>query len=822
MAKIETKPNEPTGSQTKIANRQSSRERRRILVQGLVQGVGFRPFVYGLAVQRHLAGRVWNDAAGVVIEVEGEAACLDDFLRALQQEAPPLAEIERVAWEMLPPRGRDTQFVISRSRTDGERHTLVSPDMGLCHDCLHEMLDPADRRHRYPFINCTNCGPRFTIIHNLPYDRRQTTMASFTMCGDCQREYDTPSNRRFHAQPNACPACGPHVHLLAPGGERVDKDQAIIRAARLLQQGLILAIKGLGGYHLACDATNEAAVARLRRRKHRWDKPLALMAPDLETVKTLCQVDSKEQALLTSQQRPIVLLTAKPSARRQLAAAIAPGLGRLGFMLPYTPLHVLLLQAVGRVLVMTSGNQSDEPIAYEDEDARRRLGQIADAFLCHNRDIHIRCDDSVARVVAGKPLFLRRSRGYAPQPLRVAVEFEQPVLAVGAHLKNTFCLGRGRYAFLSQHIGDLENLETLTSFVRSIEHFKRLFNIEPAIIAHDMHPDYLSTRWANGDLGFNESAIRHPPYITIPVQHHHAHIAGVMAEHGLAGAVIGLAFDGAGYGPDGTVWGGEVFIAHYAGYRRVAHLALMGMPGSEQAIHQPWRMAAAYLYQTFGSDFKQWPLDFVARLKRAEWRGLKSMIDRQVNTPLTSSMGRLFDAIAALLGIRHKVNYEGQAAIELEALASQVNEAGDYPFEFVAGQPTSIETRPLIRAVVADLQKGAPKPVIAARFHNTIVSISVAISEQLRRETKLKRVALRGGVFQNAYLLARTRQRLAASGFEVYCHHKVPPNDGGLALGQAVIAAAKLNEACDRPSGGNTGNENGGMSRPRIFHQYTN
>ena len=783
-------------------------ERRRIWVTGIVQGVGFRPFIYGLATCRGLVGSVWNDASGVIIEVEGNPSRLDDFIIAVEQNAPPLANVERIRWETVPRSDHLTKFFIAESETQTDREVFVSPDTALCDDCWQEMLDPNDRRYRYPFINCTNCGPRFTIIRDVPYDRHQTTMAAFTMCPDCQREYDDPLDRRFHAQPNACPLCGPQVKLFKTDGDVIDGDQAITTAVELLIQGRILAIKGLGGYHLACDASSEQAVNRLRQRKHRWDKPFALMAPNIETVEALCYVNQQEHQLLTSQQRPIVLLQTRSSAGQYLGTAVAPGQYTLGMMLPYTPLHVLLLQVMDRVLVMTSGNQSDEPIAYVDDDARQRLGAIADAFLSHNRDIHMRCDDSVVRVVADKTIFLRRSRGYAPQPLSLDVEFERPVLAVGAHLKNIFCLGRSRHAFLSHHIGDLENLETLTSFTHGIDHFQRLFGIEPAIIAHDMHPDYLSTQWAQGNLRSSPSEIE-----LVSVQHHHAHIASVMVEHGLTEPVIGLAFDGTGYGPDGTVWGGEVLVADYTDYRRVACLTPVAMPGGEQAIRQPWRMAAAYLYQTYGNEFEHLPLDFVARLNQNKWPTLKHMIDRRVNAPLTSSMGRLFDAIAALIGLRDEVNYEGQAAVELETLAIQANDEGEYPFELVemnvdetmtpgqkissptdlpSIQPGFIETRPLIQAIVTNLQQGVPESIIAARFHNTIARMSLAVCEQLHRETGLTQVALSGGVFQNAYLLEKTVQKLKSSGFKVYLNNKVPPNDGGLALGQAVIAAAQL------------------------------
>ncbi|MGI8586618.1 MAG: carbamoyltransferase HypF [Chloroflexia bacterium] len=753
-------------------------ERRRIRVQGIVQGVGFRPFVYGLAARHALGGYILNDSAGVTIEVEGEAASVEAFVRSVHDDPPPLALVERVAWERIPPNG-DTAFVIEQSRGTAEKRALISPDVCACDDCLRELFDPADRRYRYPFTNCTNCGPRFTIIRDVPYDRSQTTMDVFPMCEDCRREYDDPLNRRFHAQPNACPRCGPQVSLMRPGaGEPTTADAAIREAQRLLSDGAILAVKGLGGYHLACDALNGEAVARLRARKHREGKPFALMAPDPAAVEEFCLISEDERAWLTGRRRPIVLLRRRePNA---IPEEVAPGQSCLGFMLPYTPLHYLLTD---RVLVMTSGNISDEPIAYRDDDAFERLGGIADAFLTHNRAIHMRCDDSVVRGAGRSLFFMRRSRGYAPQPIGTAFEFPVPTLAVGSHLKNTFCLGKGRQAFVSNHIGDLENLETLTSFREGIEHFGRLFDISPEAVAYDLHPDYLATKYAL-DLDV--------PY-KIGVQHHHAHIAGVLAEHGLTGPVIGVAADGTGYGTDGAVWGCEIMAADLRGFERLAHLAYVPLPGGEQAVRQPWRMGAVYLVQAYGDAFLDLDIPFVRRLDRARWRTLAQMAARGINSPQASSLGRLFDAVAALLGVRDEVLYEGQAAIELEAMAEPSDRA--YPFAVVEGNPATLDVAPLIRAIVEELRRGTALPEIAGRFHRTVAEMLSVVCGRAREETGLGRVALSGGVFQNRLLLEQLMTRLEETGFQVYLNRQVPPNDGGLSLGQAAVAAAIMKEA---------------------------
>jgi Hydrogenase maturation factor len=811
------------------------RQRRRIYVQGIVQGVGFRPFIYTLAHRWQLAGSVNNDSHGVTIEVEGPAQVLDTFEHALHCELPPLARIDALQVEEIPVLNENT-FHITQSQVQTERRTLISPDTTICADCLRELFDPQDRRFHYPFINCTNCGPRFTIIKDVPYDRDQTTMRVFPMCPTCQHEYEDPLNRRFHAQPNACPVCGPQVHYIActeqyaATGTTASTQDAIMQAATALAAGAILAIKGLGGYHLACDALNERAVQRLRQRKHREAKPFALMVADLSVARTLCEVSDAEAALLQSYRRPIVLLQQKASC--PVASGIAPNHATLlqylqtdrkggenpipplpasrivhstietknqssnftlGIMLAYTPLHYLLLHACAEIfpthrpvaLVMTSANLSEEPIAYKDEDARTRLAPIMDGMLLHNREIHMRCDDSVTRIVAGEEQLIRRSRGYVPEPLNLAWEFPQPVLACGAHLKNTFCLGKGKQAFMSHHIGDLENLETLLSYREGITHFQHIFDIQPTVIVHDLHPDYLATQYAL------DSPIEHK----IGVQHHHAHIASVMAEHGLSDPVIGIAADGSGYGTDGAIWGGEIMIADLTSFERKAHLAYVPLPGGEQAVRQPWRMAAVYLQQTYGESFQTLPLPFIQQLDRAKWHTLAQMIERRLNCPLTSSLGRLFDGVAALMGLRTHVLYEGQAAIELEMLATSWHQPVT-PYSITQqweDKPVQeLSYGPLVRAVVEDLIHGIEPAQSARRFHRSVAALLAQNCLQVRAQTGITKVALSGGVFQNKLLLEDLISLLQQNNFQVYRNRRVPPNDGGLALGQAAIAAAQL------------------------------
>lgn len=798
----------------------STIQRRRIVIQGIVQGVGFRPFVYGQALRWQLVGFVCNDSRGVTIEVEGSLESLDGFQQALREQTPPLARVDSMAIELLSP-CHENSFSITHSQKGTERHALISPDCATCDDCLRELFDPADRRYRYPFINCTNCGPRFTIVQDVPYDREKTTMQVFPMCPICQSEYDDPLNRRFHAQPNACPTCGPQVDFVdwmdvidgnddgrrkrplpasTPLPPLQNGGDLITTAAQQLAQGAILAIKGLGGYHLACDALNVEAVRQLRARKHREAKPFALMVPDIETARLLCKVSEAEATLLQSHRRPIVLLTQR--AHCPVAPGVAPSCNSLGVMLPYTPLHHLLLRDFassiepGRAaaLVMTSGNLSDEPIAYHDDDARQRLASIAGAMLTHNRDIHMRCDDSVIRIAAGGEQFFRRSRGYAPEPIALSSGLPAPLLACGGHLKNTFCLGKGRQAFISSHIGDLENVETLTSFREGIQHYQRLFDVYPQAIAYDLHPEYLATKYAlDADIPQK-----------IGVQHHHAHIASVLAEHGLSDSVIGIAADGTGFGTDGAVWGCEILAADLVDFARLAHLAYVPLPGGEQAVRQPWRMAATYLAHTCGDAFLELDIPFARQLDRSKWRALSQMIARGINSPQTSSLGRLFDAIAALIGLRNEVLYEGQAAIELEMLAVGTrfiasSHAGvqTYPYtiqryEASESKSATLDVSPMIRAIVSDIQQGVSPSHIASRFHRTIAELLAAAACEARERTGLHRVALSGGVFQNRLLLETLVARLEEIGFQVYINRRVPPNDGGLSLGQLAVAAARI------------------------------
>ena len=750
----------------------SQRVRTAVRVEGIVQGVGFRPFVYSLATRLGLGGLVGNDVDGVFAEIEGAPEAVKEFLLSLERDAPPLARIERVTATPLAPDGCAV-FAIAPSAPDGQRHALVPADTAACADCLAELADPADRRYGYPFINCTNCGPRFTIIGDVPYDRALTTMAGFAMCRRCAAEYHDPADRRFHAQPVCCPACGPRLSLLRPDGTQVLGDPLTI-AAGVLRQGQALAVKGLGGYHLAVEAASESAAAALRQRKHREDKPFAVMVADAAAAARLCEVSQAEADLLASPRRPIVLLARRPDA--SIAAAVAPGNRQLGIMLPYTPLHHLLLRQAGGPIVLTSGNVSDEPIAFRDADALSRLSGLADAFLTNDRAIHIRTDDSVVRAFRGRPSVLRRSRGYVPEPLAVRAGFRRPVLACGAELKNTFCLGSGGRAFISQHIGDLENYETLRSFSEGIEHFKRLFDITPELVAHDLHPDYLSTRYAAGLSGVELAG----------VQHHHAHIASCLADNGADGPVIGVAFDGTGYGTDGTIWGGEFLVADLAGFERAGHLAAVPMPGGAAAIRQPWRMAAAYLDAAGGPLAG---LD-VARRNEASWAPAIQLARRGINAPLTSSAGRLFDAVAAVLGVRDAINYEGQAAVELEQLAD-TTERGSYRARIRPGPPVQVAGADLVRAVADDLIAGTSRAVIAARFHNGVAAVIEECCTLLREQHGLMVVALSGGVFQNLLLCNEVIGRLTARGFDVLVHSQVPCNDGGISLGQAVVAGAR-------------------------------
>jgi len=753
--------------------------RYRIHVTGIVQGVGFRPFIYRLALEAGLVGFVYNDPAGVWIEAQGDFPVLARLLVQLKDDAPPLSKVESVSFEELDEL-EGQSFTIRESPAAGNAFTLVSPDVALCENCLRELNDPADRRYRYPFINCTDCGPRFTIIRDLPYDRPLTTMAEFPLCPDCKAEYEDPLDRRFHAQPVACPVCGPQVQLVdAEGRELAGSKEAIEATVQLLRRGKVLAIKGLGGFHLACDARSDAAVALLRQRKTRLEKPFAVMCPDLDSVRRYCVVDEAAAALLTGNRRPIVLLPRLENGQN-LAAGLAPGQHQLGVMLPYTPLHHLLLGEFTVPLVMTSGNRADEPIAYRNDDALKRLGTLADGFLLHNRPIHLRCDDSVVTTLNDGPYFIRRSRGWSPEPVNLPIELPAHLLAVGAEQKNCFALGRERHAFLSQHIGDMENLAVLRAFEEGIEHYQRLFRVQPEAIAHDPHPEYLPTKWAM------EQGLP-----LIPVQHHRAHIASCLADNGYAGAALGVAWDGTGYGDDGAIWGAELFLADDGtDWRRLCHLGYQPMPGGTAAVRQPWRMAAIWL-ESAGIDPYSIP-GFGEKLAREEWGLIKTAVERGINSPLTSSGGRLFDAIAALLGVRWRSLYEGQPAIELEQLADSA-ETGAYELALdTSRQPWRWNARPLFRQITTDLRIGVARGTIVARFHRGVAAGIRHAVEKAAEETGIRTVALSGGVFQNRLLTTLLANELKQRDFSVLLHRRVPTNDGGLALGQLYLAARRM------------------------------
>jgi hydrogenase maturation protein HypF len=782
--------------------RAPTRQRRGISVRGIVQGVGFRPFIYALAQQHGLAGLVRNDAEGVHIEAEGPAEELDLFLHEIREQAPPLAVVEALSWRPLAVL-EERAFRIEKSREGVTRRALISPDVATCSGCLAEIFDPTDRRYRYPFTNCTNCGPRFTITRSVPYDRAMTTMAHFEMCPECQHEYDDPSDRRFHAQPNACPRCGPQVRLLDRFGHEMHAKPGdpILRASRMLRGRAILAIKGLGGYHLACDPFDAGAVRTLRGRKVRQEKPFALMARDPEQIRSLCRIGPEEEALLTSPARPIVLLERREDSG--VAEEVAPRQKTLGVMLAYTPLHHLLLRDAGIPLVMTSGNNSDEPMAYRDGEALEQLGEIADYFLVHDRPIYMRCDDSVVRIVDREPYQIRRSRGYAPAPLRVAgrdgpsgrLYFSQHTLACGGELKNTLCVAKERHVFISHHIGDLENYETLRSFREGVEHYCRLFDVRPELVAYDLHPEYLSTKYAR--------ELEEEGLPAVGIQHHHAHVASCLADNERPGGerVIGVALDGTGYGTDGAVWGGEFLEGSVAeGFTRRAHLEYAPMPGGAAAIRQPWRMALAHLITLYGEDeTSKLPLVMVREAGEPNVRLVARLIEHRLNTPPTSSAGRLFDAVAALIGVpgTRRTTYEGQAAIELELAAGGDPLAGGlYPFRLRAGEEGwVVETSGIVGGVVEDLLAGHPAGTISSRFHRTMAEVVVRGCEEIREAGGANAVALSGGTFQNLLLLQQVVELLSGKGFTVYRHRRVPANDGGLSLGQAVLAARAFEKA---------------------------
>ncbi len=752
------------------------RARVRIHVDGIVQGVGFRPFVHSLATRLGLSGMVRNDARGVVVEIEGAPIRVDAFAAALQHEAPPLAVVEHIASRAIAATGQ-RGFTIVESSADGTRSILIAPDIATCAACAAEIFDPGNRRYRYPFNNCTNCGPRFTIVRDVPYDRPFTTMSAFAMCANCSREYHDPSDRRFHAQPISCPDCGPKLFLKDRDGAVADGDSIRV-TARLLRGGHIVAIKGIGGYHLACDATSESAVAALRSRKHREDKPFAIMVRDLDAARQLANIDVSQEQLLLSPRRPIVLLQRTP--RAELANSVAMRNRAVGLMLPYTPAHHLLCDEVGAPIVLTSGNVSDEPIAYLDHDAFERLRPIADFFLTHDRAIHTRTDDSVMRVFRAREYPLRRSRGYAPQPISLPWNLRRPILGCGAELKNTFCLAKGRHAFLSHHIGNLENYETLRAFTEGVEHYRRLFAIDPSIVAYDLHPEYLSTKYALELDGVEQ----------IGVQHHHAHVAACLADNNEEGPAIGVAFDGLGFGIDSTLWGGEFLAADLRDFERVGHFESVAMPGGASAIRNPWRMATAYLDAIFGDSIPDY-LEMTRRNARQLPLVIR-ILRAKVNAPLTSSVGRLFDAVAALLGIRDTINYEGQAAVELEQRADPA-EHSDYNLNVGLDADDTLLLRgtDLISAVVDDLRAGTATEIIAARFHNTVAKMIADACTTIRSRRGLEVVALSGGVFQNMLLLSRSVDTLEECGFRILTHRRVPTNDGGISFGQTAIAAAR-------------------------------
>lgn len=767
--------------------------RRRIEIEGVVQGVGFRPFIYRLAQRFGIRGWVLNSSGGVVIEAESDEETLDSFVSAIQAELPPLARIEKlISVEIqdgasVGPQGEDL-FTIRQSTAIAGHFALVPSDVATCTDCFRDFTDASNRRYCYPFTNCTNCGPRYTIIRDVPYDRPKTTMDEFPMCPACQAEYDDPSNRRFHAEPNTCPECGPGLALLskeqmlpgmAPEFTAGAGCNGILQQTRdLIAQGEILAIEGLGGFHLVCDASNDRAVGLLRERKRRSGKAFAIMARDIDAVERYCFVTAADRALLTSCRSPIVLLQGRDGAT--ISQHVAPGNTHLGMMLPYTPLHHLLFDGQARynALVMTSGNLSEEPIVSHNEEVSR-LQNLADHFLLHNRKIQTRVDDSVVQSFEGREYPVRRSRGFVPEPVDLGTPVRE-ILACGGELKNTLCLTKDHYAILSPHIGDLENLETMEFFRETLGHLKRFFRVSPVAVAHDLHPNYLSTRFA-----LEESGLR-----SIGVQHHHAHIASCMADNGLRDRVIGVALDGTGYGTDGKIWGGEFLVCDFAGFQRAAHLSYIPLAGGDSAVRQPWRSALAYLEASFGAEAASLPLPLFNVVPPKQIAFVKTMLSRAIQTVDTSSCGRLFDAVASILGIRHETTYEGQAAIELEAAAA--NDEKSYPFEFTGNEVFQIDLRNTIRSLTKELLDGTQVPAISARFHRTMARIVMETCLRIREQSGLNRVCLSGGTFQNLRLLDHSVNGLRELGFEVFVHHRVPPNDGGLSLGQALVANQQL------------------------------
>jgi hydrogenase maturation protein HypF len=788
---VATQPPKASSTRAKASSR-GSRERRRFAVHGVVQGVGFRPFVWNLASRLRLSGWVRNTSGAVVIEVEGETTILATFATALRSEAPRLARIDSVDTTFVEITG-ERGFRIEESRAVDGEYQPIAPDAATCPECVSDILTPGNRRYGYAFTNCTNCGPRFTIIEDIPYDRPLTTMRHFTMCTACRQEYEDPRNRRFHAQPNACPACGPRLWYADAGGAEITGDPISLAAASIAW-GEIIALKGLGGFQLCCDATYEAAVTRLRHRKHRPAKPFAVMFPNLAAVRRVCHVNDEEAALLEGSARPIVLLQrgtglgAREWDSWSVADSVAPGLQEIGVMLPYTPMHHLLMRAVPGPLVMTSGNVSEEPIAKDNDEAVLRLGAVADRFLLHDREIYARYDDSVVRVVDGTVRMIRRARGYCPLPVRIDTG-EGSVLALGAHLKNTFCVLHAGNAFAGPHIGDLDTLRTLDHHDEALRTYLRLFRTSPGTVAADLHPDYASTHLAER---WWESGARE-----VRVQHHHAHVASVLAEHGLRGNVLGVAFDGVGLGPDHSIWGGEFLLCDERSYRRVAHIAPVRQPGGDACARDGWRMAIAYLAAAgeLGDVPPEWFGEADGAPDSRQWR-LVSRVAGSITAPISTSAGRLFDAVASLIGVAHVSTFEAEAAMRLEALATSAGALPDLkvPDLAFAGEPAVLDTVPLVRTLVSERRRGLPTALLAAMFHECLARGIAGLCVHLGGELGVQRIALSGGVFQNALLLSRVEHLLRDRDLFVYTNHQVPANDGGISLGQALIAASQNRE----------------------------
>jgi hydrogenase maturation protein HypF len=744
-------------------------------ITGLVQGVGFRPFVFRLAEDTELKGYVLNDTSGVLIEVEGQKDKLDDFLIRIEKDKPEISKIYGLQHTYLEETGYK-DFEIRESEEQGDKRASILPDISVCDECINDITDPKNRRFIYPFTNCTNCGPRFTIMKSLPYDRKNTSMKDFRICPECEREYHHVSDRRFHAQPNACHACGPRISLYDGEGNLIcERSDALEKVVNLIRKGNIIAIKGIGGYHLACDATNEEAVDRLRKKKFREEKPMAVMFPDLDAIKAETLINELEKRAINSIEKPVVIV--KKGDKSALAGSVSPDNNTAGVFLPYTPLHHLIMRKLKKPVVATSANITDEPIVKDEKDAFARLSNIADYFLTHNRDIVRRCDDSVVRIVAERQVPVRRSRGFVPLPITVPFRFKKTVLALGPYMNNTIAIGIDNKVFISQHIGDLDTPLAMEFYEETINDFLRLFDVKPVIAVSDMHPGYFSTKF--GEKHYKDKLVK--------VQHHFTHILSCMAENDIPEdtEVIGFAFDGTGYGLDKTVWGGEVIIASYKGFKRAYHMRPYKLPGGDRAVKEPCRTALSLLYETFGDDAVE--IDLIPFTKE-EKSFFINMIKKNINSPFTTSIGRLFDGISSIIGLKHKVSYHGQAAIELEQLALKSDETGSYPFSI---EKSVIGQRPMIEMIVNDLKAEVPKEIIAKKFHNTIVKIIIFVAELLKKQTGISHVALSGGVFQNSILLENSFYKLQERGFTPIIHQLVPPNDGGISLGQAVYSQFK-------------------------------